>query len=199
MFSKYIFLYTPFSWVAKSESKHPLFNLNPKDCPASHPIKIPEIQFFFRIAPYDGGHHQFSDGTGNYHADYFSGWDENFLQDVLDNCENDSEAAMPDAFCEDFLTFREGNKCSQKPDENIVTSLESLQPNPALDVTTITDEATNDTAELPREACSGTLIPAEKNHRRIVNTHTSGNNALRGSSNRPLNNFVNILKKNINF
>ena len=82
------------------------------DCPASHPIKIPEIQFYFRIVPYSGGQHIFAgmyrhrrsnqvhvffsflsfinkfiaviqDGTDYYHSDYFSGWDENELQDVL--------------------------------------------------------------------------------------------------------------------
>ena len=40
------------------------------------------------------------------HSDYFSGWDEDVLQHVLDNCENNSDAAMPTAFCSDFLTFR---------------------------------------------------------------------------------------------
>ena len=53
------------------------------ECPSSHPVKIPEIQFFFRIAPYSGGQHIFSDGTSVYHADYFSGWKQNELQNVL--------------------------------------------------------------------------------------------------------------------
>ena len=42
----------------------------------------------------------------NFHSDYFSGWDETELQNVLDNCDNPSEAANPDAFCSDWLTFR---------------------------------------------------------------------------------------------
>ena len=41
-----------------------------------------------------------------FHSDYFSGWVESELQRVLDNCENESEAASPDAFCSDWLTFR---------------------------------------------------------------------------------------------
>ena len=53
------------------------------ECPSSHPVKIPEIQFFFRIAPYSGGQHIFSDGTSFYHADYFSGWNQQELQNVL--------------------------------------------------------------------------------------------------------------------
>ena len=42
----------------------------------------------------------------NFHSDYFSGWDETELQNVLDNCDNPSEAANPDAFCSNWLTFR---------------------------------------------------------------------------------------------
>ena len=59
-----------------------------------------------------------------FHSDYFSGWDVDELQTVLDNCErldinniflrqrkyfageNYSDAAMPDAFCSDWLTFK---------------------------------------------------------------------------------------------
>ena len=41
-----------------------------------------------------------------FHSDYFSGWVESELQRVLDNCENESEAASPNAFCSDWLTFR---------------------------------------------------------------------------------------------
>ena len=36
------------------------FNLN---CPASHPIKMPEIHFYVRILGYEGGAHVFADGT----------------------------------------------------------------------------------------------------------------------------------------
>ena len=52
------------------------------ECPASHPVRIPEVQFYFRIVDYKGGHHVFSDGTSSVHADYFSGWNETELQEV---------------------------------------------------------------------------------------------------------------------
>ena len=58
------------------------------DCPASHPIKLPEIHLYFRILGYDGGQHTFSDGSDIFHADYFSGWDAAELQKVLDECSN---------------------------------------------------------------------------------------------------------------
>ncbi|KAH8099176.1 DUF1996-containing protein [Aureococcus anophagefferens] len=39
-----------------------------------------DIAVFTRIAPYLGGVHLFSDGTGYFHADYFSGWKAKKLQ-----------------------------------------------------------------------------------------------------------------------
>ena len=38
------------------------------DCPSSHPVKLPQINFFFRIVPYSGGQHIFSDMTSFFHA-----------------------------------------------------------------------------------------------------------------------------------
>ena len=32
-------------------------------CPASHPVKIPEINLFLEIYDYEGGAHTFADGT----------------------------------------------------------------------------------------------------------------------------------------
>jgi len=143
------------------------------DCPASHPVKIPEIQLFFRIAPYDGGHHEFSDGTGNFHADYFSGWDEEFLQGVLDGCSNYSEAASPDAFCEDFLTFRDNKECGQKDDEEILSSLQWIQPDPPLDTNTITEEVIDNVDSLPRGGCTGDLITGKQNERRFMRSRST--------------------------
>lgn len=127
------------------------------DCPETHPVKLPEIQLFFRILPYPGGKHVFSDGTSFYHADYFSGWDSKELQNVLDNCQNDSDAASPDAWCETFLTFRDAPKVLGE-DDLIVTKLNTFQPDP-FDTTTITDEVINNTSQLPRGACTGILKP----------------------------------------
>merc|ERR1711962_1275807 len=62
------------------------------ECPSSHPIKMPELHLYVRVLGYEGGAHMFADGSDIFHSDYFSGWDEDELQRVLDNCENDSEA-----------------------------------------------------------------------------------------------------------
>ena len=93
-----------------------------------------------------------------FHSDYFSGWDEKKLQYVLDNCENESD----NSFCSDFLTFRgkpkvEGN---QVDDGDIRSDLEKIQPNPINLKATISPEKVTDIPELPRGACTGTLIAA---------------------------------------
>ena len=33
------------------------------DCPASHPVKLPEIHLYVRVLGYEGGAHMFADGT----------------------------------------------------------------------------------------------------------------------------------------
>ena len=33
------------------------------DCPASHPVKMPELHLFVRVLDYEGGAHVFGDGT----------------------------------------------------------------------------------------------------------------------------------------
>ena len=79
-------------------------------CPKTHPVRLPRIAVFTRIAPYLGGVHLFSDGTGYFHADYFSGWKAKKLQKVLDRCENDSMFSAPNGWCEDHVTFRDAPK-----------------------------------------------------------------------------------------
>lgn len=54
------------------------------DCPTSHPVKLPEVHFYFRIKNYKGGSYTFSDGSSVMHSDYFSGWDQTKLQVRVD-------------------------------------------------------------------------------------------------------------------
>merc|ERR1712226_468925 len=104
----------------------------------------------------------FADGSDVFHSDYFSGWDEEKLQHVLDNCENDSEAAMPTAFCSDFLTFRGKGKQEgvQVDDFDIREDLEKIQPAPINIKGTISHEDVTGVPELPRGVCTGELISA---------------------------------------
>jgi len=132
------------------------------DCPASHPVKMPEIHLYVRVLGYEGGAHMFADGGDIFHSDYFSGWDETELQNVLDNCENYSEAAMPDAFCSNWLTFRGKEKVEgvQVDDDQIRSDLEEIQPTPIDIKGTISPEEVTNVSEVPRGSCTGTLIPA---------------------------------------
>lgn len=151
------------------------------DCPASHPVKLPEIHLYFRIQNYPGGQHVFSDGSDIHHADFFSGWNGTELQRVLDECNNYSDAASPDAFCEDFLTFRGYKKETgkQRQDADMKSTLRAIQP-PALRLReTVSPEAVTGITALPRGACTGTLLaPVEHTiyswRRRAQTTTTVG-------------------------
>merc|ERR1719341_2763675 len=130
-------------------------------CPDSHPVKMPEIHWYYRVKEYKGGPHVFADGTDVFHSDYFSGWKEDELQNVLDNCDNPSDAANPDAFCSDFLTFRGKPKEEgvQVEDLDIAADLEKIQPAPVDIRGLISPEEVTGIPELPRGVCQGTLIP----------------------------------------
>eukprot|EP00931_Biecheleriopsis_adriatica_P105709 TRINITY_DN8024_c0_g1_i1.p1 TRINITY_DN8024_c0_g1~~TRINITY_DN8024_c0_g1_i1.p1 ORF type:complete len:482 (+),score=75.40 TRINITY_DN8024_c0_g1_i1:71-1447(+) len=127
-------------------------------CPASHPVKIPEIRFYFRIKNYEGGAHGFSNGGDMPHADYMSGFSSTVLQNALDNCNNPSEAASPDAFCDTFFTFQDAPK-KQKEDPAIFATLQKYKPSVIFPTNTITTEQISNIHTLPRGVCTGSLIP----------------------------------------
>ena len=78
----------------------------------------------------------------------------------MDNCENDSEAANPDAFCSDWLTFRGKPKEEgvQVDDDEIESELKKIQPTPIDTKRTISPEDVAYVSKVPRGACTGTLI-----------------------------------------
>lgn len=130
-------------------------------CPASHPVRLPQIHWYFRIREYKGGRYELSDATSELHADYMSGWDAEQLQGVLDSCNNDSFSAEPDHFCEHFLTFRDGPKRGSKDDELIAEKLATLQPHASVvDPLALVPERIDLVRFLPRGNCSGILLPA---------------------------------------
>jgi hypothetical protein len=130
------------------------------ECPDSHPVKLPEVHFYFRIANYLGGEYTFADGTSVYHADYFSGWDAEKLQQILDGCSNESDAASPDAFCEDLLDFRvEKETGKQTEDDDIRGGLEAIQTTQDPDMQrTVSTEKVDNIAVLPRGKCTGSVV-----------------------------------------
>ncbi|KAL7540530.1 hypothetical protein ACHAWF_006704, partial [Thalassiosira exigua] len=111
-----------------------------------------------------GGWHTFSDGSSVFHADYVSGWENEFLQNVLDGCDNEGDGAMPNFFCEDMLSYRDAPKCTDErtcdfADPALLEKLKGIQPDTPLDVrATIIEEETRFVQELPRGLCSGTLV-----------------------------------------
>ncbi|GMH69991.1 hypothetical protein TrRE_jg3344 [Triparma retinervis] len=131
------------------------------ECPTSHPVKLPEVHFYFRIKEYKGGEYVFSDGTSTYHADYFSGWDSTELQAILDGCSNDSDAASPDQFCESNLTFRSTKTSGvQVEDDKIRSGLDAIQTTANPDMQkTVSTEAVTGIKTLPRGSCTGEIAP----------------------------------------
>jgi hypothetical protein len=137
------------------------------ECPSSHPIRIPEVQMYFRLYNYQGGAYTFSDGTSDIHTDYFSGWDENELQKALDGCakdkDNGSNSAQPDKWCEKYFTFRDAPKM-KKSDDKIIESLKKIQPSPPMNLQkTVSLEKITGVTKIPSGACSGELIASDPN------------------------------------
>ena len=103
--------------------------------------------------------------------DYFSGWDQKQLQQVLDECKNDGQAAMPDLWCEKHLSFRDLPKMNPKDvkgpggsDARIVKMLKNIQPKPALDPRkTVCAEPITGVTALPKGACSVPLLEVDPN------------------------------------
>ena len=79
----------------------------------------------------------------------------------MNNCDNDSEAANPNAFCSDWLTFRGKPKEEgvQVDDDQIESDLRKIQPSPIDTKRMISPERVTSISEVPRGTCSGTLIP----------------------------------------
>ena len=57
------------------------------------------------------------------HADYFSGWDKQELQQLLNLCVNAGDDSLPNFFCEDFVTFRTPTKTGMNHFINVIYSV----------------------------------------------------------------------------
>jgi len=82
-------------------------------CPEEYNRRLPQIQLFVRISDYEGGRYTFSDNTlpGDqevFHADFMNGWDDDVLEDIIENCEPfpgfSFDDYSPPCNCEEFLT-----------------------------------------------------------------------------------------------
>jgi len=127
-------------------------------CPSTHQIRLPQIQLFVNIQNYNGIQNKYvvSDSTNNWHIDFFNGWEETKLQEIIDNCEvldpqqplgeiNPATGCTPQTGDERFLTASEGV-------EGSVCDLDLRK--------LIIDEATDKVKKnLPSGSCTGTLKP----------------------------------------
>jgi len=128
-------------------------------CPNGYPHRFPQIQVTMSIIEYQGGTYQLSDEQSTvWHVDFFNGWKEDTLQDILDNCEatkpdDDDEnldynppcSCTPEEGIDDFLTFNENNPRSAVCDVDVL----KLIIDEAVDVVSDT---------LPRGTCQGSNV-----------------------------------------
>jgi len=121
-------------------------------CPNSHPKRLPFLEIDIRYRNYKGGPHEFSDGSGDFHTDYLSGWDSEFLQSVLDNCNQDASEEL----CEK-VPFTWRDDIIDPFDEEVLVALLHANPVPPAKTECITDEKITNILELPRGTCTGTV------------------------------------------
>ena len=57
------------------------------DCPPGFNRRLPQIQLFVRVDNYKGGNYQLADGSSNWHVDFFNGWEEGKLDEIIQGCE----------------------------------------------------------------------------------------------------------------
>lgn len=112
-------------------------------CPASHPVRLPRLDFFLRWFNTQDAKWEFSDGTGRFHADYMSGWDPSFLQILLDS---------GDSGFDERVTYRRG---LVNPGGDDLAFVRMLNANavPRADTSSITTEAIDNVYTLPRGQC----------------------------------------------
>lgn len=116
-------------------------------CPSSHPVRIPRLDFFIRWFNTERAVWRFADDSLRFHADYVSGWDEAFLQSLLDGSDGDVDSRV---------NFRAGI-LHQGDDQDLIRQMNENAV-PRADTSCITTEAIDNIFNLPRGTCVGTLI-----------------------------------------
>jgi len=121
------------------------------ECPPGFNHRVPQIQLFVRIPGYKGGKYQLSDGRSEFHVDFFNGWQEGKLQEIIDGC----------PFSEGQEIGEYNPPCNCAPHEestiNFLTENENV-PKAVCDDDVrrlIIDEVTDVTTTLPMDACQG--------------------------------------------
>jgi len=125
-------------------------------CPETHPVLLPQILLFLRFADYTGESHELSNGGIDWHADYVMGWDEDFLQEILDGCGN-----VKDIPCGSTrLRGLEGEGTGASKGKSWSEMGEALRKVrvPMVNTTCITEEPITRIESPPRGACQGDVL-----------------------------------------
>ena len=127
-------------------------------CPDGFNRRLPEVQLFLRINNYDSRSksYQLSDGfTDVFHVDFFNGWQEGKLQEIIDNCPLDNSQ-----------DYGYNPPCHCTPDGEVESNFITVNTQiagPVCDVDVrelIIDEVIDVTSQLPTGECQGSpLIP----------------------------------------
>ena len=123
-------------------------------CPSGFQTRLPQVQVFLRIPNYNGVY-QLSDGASVFHVDFFNGWQEGKLQQIIDNCDLDDG---------DDYGYNPPCACTPESEDGSSFLTENTQvAEPVCDADVqrlIIDEATDVTKTLPLGTCEGPdLIP----------------------------------------
>jgi len=136
-------------------------------CPEGYNRRLPQLQLFVRLANYEGGQYTFSANTLQsdkevFHADFMNGWDQDVLDDIVDNCNplpgEDPEDYNPECTCDQFLTKKSNLLVSDALEEGR-NDAEAAKVCPTDVRNHIVDEEINfGVGGLPRGTCSVPLI-----------------------------------------
>lgn len=135
-------------------------------CPEGYNRRLPQLQLFVRLANYEGGQYTFSDNTLQsdkevFHADFMNGWDQDVLEDIVDNCNplpgEDPEDYNPECACDQFLTKKSTLFVSDAEEGRDDAEAAKVCPTDVRNH--IVDEKINfGVGGLPRGSCSAPLI-----------------------------------------
>ena len=93
-------------------------------CPAGYDKRLPQVQLFVRIANYQGGTYQLSDGLDVFHVDFMNGWEKGKLDQIMAGCPKTGATGYnPPCDCDQFLTFNNqasGRVCDADIRQHIV-------------------------------------------------------------------------------
>jgi len=154
--------------VGKESGDLSTFAGSDMDCPESHPVLLPQILLFFRFLDYPGGEHELSNSNGNggaanWHADYMMGWDEGFLQEILDgaDCETNSKDVPCGATRLRNIRGTGGGTKGAATEWHYMAETLRLARVPMVESACITDEPVDGISVPPRGGCMGDLLSAD--------------------------------------